>query len=172
LESGLTPAEAALLDSIKTIPMLEALRGGAHPPIKPDESAQTTVYKTPVEALASMPSAPTTTAAIAAADAAANTAPNNPATEPNELQYFSPPMTATPQPSTTPGPAPGAPPPVPAIANVQAPVPGSPAVRNGTPATRAVQDTALSAPTDTASGAQENEGTKTVTPAPPDNTSR
>ncbi|KAL5396823.1 hypothetical protein PMIN06_004080 [Paraphaeosphaeria minitans] len=181
LESSLTQAEAALLDSIKTIPMLEQLRGGARPSIQPDESTQPTEYKTPVEALASIPSAPTTTAAIAAADAAANTAPNNPApaVESSQPQSFAPPMTATSQPSTNPASAPTAPPAVPAIANVQAqrpsvepitPVPGSPAVRNGTPVTRPVQHAVPFAPTDTASGAEEKV-VKAETPAPPLNQS-
>ncbi|KAL5372350.1 hypothetical protein DPSP01_013585 [Paraphaeosphaeria sporulosa] len=181
LESSLTQAEAALLDSIKTIPMLEQLRGGARPPIKPDESTQPIEFKTPVEALASIPSAPTTTAAIAAADAAANTAPNHPApvAESSQPQRFVPPMTATPQPSATPAPAPTAPPAVPAIANVQAqrpsvepitPVPGSPAVRNGTPVTRPVQDAAPSAPPDAGSGAEEK-APKAEIPAPPVNES-
>lgn len=181
LESSLTFAEAALLDSIKTIPMLEELRGGARPHIKPNESTQPTVYRTPVEALASIPSAPTTTAAIAAADAAANIAPSNPASaaDPIQPQNFAPPMTATPQSSATPGPAQAAPPAVPAIANVQAqrpsvepitPVPGSPAVRNGTPVTRPAQDAAPSAPTDTASGAEEK-AAKAEAPAQPTNES-
>lgn len=168
LEHTLNPAEAALLDSIKTIPMLEQLRGGARPPVKPDESTQPTDAKTPVEALANIPSAPTTTAAIAAADAAANTAPNNPvpAAESSQPQSSAPPMTATPQPSTISAPGPTAPPAVPAIVNVQAqrpsvepitPVPGSPAVRNGTPTTRPVQGGAPAVPANTASGAEEKD---------------
>ncbi|KAL1592002.1 hypothetical protein SLS60_011594 [Paraconiothyrium brasiliense] len=186
LESSLTPAEAALLDSIKTIPMLEELRGGVHAPIKSEENTQPTATKTPVEALAtfnaSMAPAPTTTAAIAAADAAANTAPNKPppTAAHNLPQNFAPPMTATSQPGTTPGPAPAAPAPLPAIANVQAqrpsvepitPVPGSPAVQNGTPVTRAVHEVAAVAPTGTASGAEEKAEAKTEATAAPDNSS-
>lgn len=175
LESTLTPAEAALLGSIKTIPMLEQLRGSPAKQGEGTQPAATAAQADPATGVAPVP----TTAAIAAADAAANTAPNKPASTPtpNQPQNFAPPMAGTPQPTGTPTPGPSAPAPNPAVANVQAqrpsvepitPVPGSPAIQNGTPVTRPAQEAAPAtpvAPTDTASGAEQQETAKADAPA-------
>jgi len=175
LEPSLTPAEAALLGSIKTIPGLDQLRGV---PIKPGEGTQPIASTAQADAAANVTPVPTT-AAIAAADAAANTVPNKLASTatPDQPQNFAPPMTGTPTP------APAAPVPNPAVANVLAqrpsvepitPVPGSPAVQNGTPFTRPVQEaTAVApvAPIDTVSGAEEKKTAEVEVPTAPTNAS-
>ncbi|KAF2682930.1 hypothetical protein K458DRAFT_48249 [Lentithecium fluviatile CBS 122367] len=162
LASTLTPQEQNLLVSIKTIPTLEGLRI-THQPIKQEDDAKPN--GTPAPAPANVQTAPTTTATAAAiaADAAANTVPNNPAstaqTAPsNEPQKFMPNMAGPP--SSAPAP----PIPVATPAHVQTqrpsvepltPVPGSPAVQNGTPVKRSITDITASAPEGTASGAQD-----------------
>jgi hypothetical protein len=170
LASTLTPQEQNLLASIKTIPTLEGLRI-THQSIKQEDGAPPAgrsappvpnVQATPTSSATETATATATAAAIAA-DAAANTVPSNPpSTVPHaplsEPQRSAPNMTGpalsasvTSLPSVTP-------------AHVQTqrpsvepltPVPGSPAVQNGTPIKRAITEITATAPEDTATGGQE-----------------
>ena len=163
----LTPQEANLLASIKTIPTLEHLRGSQ--PIKQEEGTQPTPQTAVQPNGDSKPPEPTATVAAIAADAAANTVPaNSPGTvSPNEPQRFTPAMAAMPRQTSDPASTANAPPswpPNPSLANVQTqrpsvepltPVPGSPAVQNGTPAARPTTDAVVLALGDTAAGAEQ-----------------
>jgi hypothetical protein len=164
LASTLTPQEQNLLASIKTIPTLEGLRI-THQSIKQEDGTHTNGAHTTMSGdnhaapagSATTTATATATAAAIAADAAANTALNNPAAS-SEPHKFTPNMTGLP----TAAPAPPLPTAAPIPVHTQrpsveplTPVPGSPAMQNGTLLKGSLGDNTAPAPRDTASGAQE-----------------
>lgn len=155
LAMNLTPQEQNLLNSIKSIPMLEQLRGGSQP-IKQEEGARASEATVHVNG-ENKDAAPTAAASTAAAIAADAAAPSS-----NEPQKFTPNMTGPPPSATTPTPTPISAA-VPAPMRVQTqrpsvepltPVPGSPAIQNGTPMKRPAPEAGVAGTEDTVGGAQ------------------